>query len=316
MRPFALLALVALGVGCSSGRLDWSEKRFAEDQELENLWGRGDELFAVGVSGAVDMSKDGGHSWSRRSVRPPLGEQPPTLWAVSGAGPKRLFAVGSQGVVYRSDDGGDDWLLSSVLSNRSLHAIAADAGSTVAVAGEKGTLFVSHDTGDSWEARDAGTSHDLRAVWMRTREEWFAVGGVSAIEDEPVGVITRSTDGGATWKAVEIGTSSLSAIAESDGKLFVAGSGGTVLRSDDGGASWNAVAVPTTVGLERIVASDHRLVLVGGIPDHGTILESNDDGASFHVDVAKGPGMAGLWLTPSGSWCAMGHDTTFYSAVD
>ncbi|WP_437690821.1 WD40/YVTN/BNR-like repeat-containing protein [Sorangium sp. So ce176] len=72
-------------------------------RDLEAIWGRGDELFAVGGLGLSDVlrSRDGGATWEV------LAEVSGGLRSIWGDEAGALWACGREGVLLRSTDGGE-----------------------------------------------------------------------------------------------------------------------------------------------------------------------------------------------------------------
>lgn len=97
------------------------------------------------------------------------------------------------------------------------------------------------------------------------------------------GVVFRSGDAGATWKAQRTPTTrTLTAVAFSDEKNGVAvGHGATILRTVDGGASWQQVIVDDA-GKDSFLGAaalgGTRIVAYGSF---GLYLESNDNGQTW-----------------------------------
>ena len=120
------------------------------------------------------------------------------------------------------------------------------------------------------------TGETLRAVWGTETALW-AVGDA--------GTILRSIDHGASWAAVESGTTrNLKAIwGSAEGDLWIAGDGETVLRSTDAGRGWHRLdaTVAGAGSLEAIWGSEpHDVYLAGSA---GQLLHSDDHGRSFMV---------------------------------
>ena len=115
----------------------------------------GAEAVAVGQTGLVLRSSDGGERWA--------AEAPVTtrdLHAVRIAGDASLVvAVGQSGVVVRMglDDIATQELLDPALSLRALH-LSQHHGHAV---GDDGVMFTTHDLGRTWDPVAVGLDHDL-----------------------------------------------------------------------------------------------------------------------------------------------------------
>lgn len=145
------------------------------------------------------------------------------------------------------------------------------------ITGAYGLLLRTDDGGDSWKLHshrlDNPNGYHLYDI---TRSS----SGALLIAGE-AGQLHRSTDGGATWEALDspYDGSFFGVLATDQGNALIFGLRGRIFRSEDGGDSWTAIDAPgesTLFGGQ--VFPDGRIVLVGAA---GTILESRDEGRSF-----------------------------------
>jgi len=118
--------------------------------ELESVQIAGSGLgLAVGRSGAIVRSEDGGDHW-RTVIRP----TPHDLYGV-GIGHRRVVAVGAQGGLWTSDDQGRHWISPGVGTDTApfdaLLAVAfSPSGKIGIVVSEKGRILRSLDGGETW----------------------------------------------------------------------------------------------------------------------------------------------------------------------
>lgn len=109
----------------------------------------------------------------------------------------------------------------------------------------------------------------------------WAGGGLLAVGER--GVVFRSSDSGATWKAQRTPTMrTLAGVAFNDEKNGVAvGHGATILRTVDGGGNWQQVVVDDA-GKDSLLGvaalGETRIVAYGSF---GLYLESNDNGQTW-----------------------------------
>ena len=129
--------------------------------------------IAVGNSGTIVRSSDGGIGWS--VVPSPVGGE---LRGVSFHG-KIGVAVGLSGAVVRSTDGGSNWVLQSKPTTKNLYAVSM-GDSLAVITGEEGTIFISTDAGATWLTRTGGTASILFGVSVRGGVA-VGVGGQGAI---------------------------------------------------------------------------------------------------------------------------------------
>lgn len=247
--------------------------------------------WAVGHSGVVLHTTDGGETWERqldgtraaqmllddaqradgggadvaRRVREAEsfvadGPDKPFL-GVHFSDAARGWIVGAYGLALGTTDGGKSWhsLMGRIPNPRGKHLyeVRGDAD-VLLVSGEQGALFRSSDGGASFsELRTpyAGTYFGI----LRTRSETLIAYGLR-------GNAWRSTDGGANWEKVDVGQPVTLAAGQplKDGSILLGDESGRLLRSIDDGRSVTALALPPASGLTGIVqAADGALILSG-----------------------------------------------------
>lgn len=98
------------------------------------------------------------------------------------------------------------------------------------------------------------------------------------------GKITKTTNGGATWEAVDSGTEShLTSISSPGDHNFIAvGSGGVILKSSDWGTSWTIKQAPENTGTTEVYYYNEEVVYIAGA-GVGNFLKSEDGGENWEV---------------------------------
>src|SRR5690606_30030028 len=91
---------------------------------------------AVGASGVILRTADGGLSWEDRES--PVSVN---LFAVTAVGPNDAVAVGEQGTVLVTADAGETWGNEPNITSNILQAIVFRGGDKVWVAGRGGTIL-------------------------------------------------------------------------------------------------------------------------------------------------------------------------------
>ncbi len=112
------------GAGRVAG-LRWVACPSGTGYDLRSIFGTSDgkHLWAVGMSGIIVRSEDGGATW-----KTPKSSTTNGLNSISGASDgKRLWAVGDGGAIVESDDGGVNWFSLGSNSKHLLSAIFAAA---------------------------------------------------------------------------------------------------------------------------------------------------------------------------------------------
>lgn len=227
----------------------------------------GTDAWAVGDSGRVLRTLDGGSTWASS----PVGTA--SLRAVTQQG-LTVFIAGDGGLVWRSTDNGGSFASTALPGGMRLHGVAAPSSSNAVVVGDGGAIFRSTDGGGNWAAVTSGTGNNLRAVAFSSASDGWAVG--------QNGTVLHTTDGGGSWSPVAVGIgANLRAVAAAGSRVWIVGERGAALRSDNGGSSFSIV----NLGLDA--RSDVRGVALAGAAEvwvaggGGFVRRSDDDGATW-----------------------------------
>jgi photosystem II stability/assembly factor-like uncharacterized protein len=160
--------------------------------------------------------------------------------------------VGSGGTILRTTDGGTTWEQQSSGTTALLNGVFFTDANTGTAVGSGGTILRTTDGGATWEQQSSGTTAYLAGVFFTDANTGTAVGGEEdyLLYDISLGIILRTTDGGATWKQQSGGTSRtttpLYGVFFTDANAGTAvGYNGTILRTTTGG---EPVASQTTPG--------------------------------------------------------------------
>ncbi len=218
-------------------------------RQLLDLERAGERLVAVGASGLVVLSDDGGDSW--RQVEVPVSA---TLTAVHFPSARRGWAVGHAGVIIASDDGGETWTLQfdGRRANAALLAWATQQRETyeadLAAAEEAGADAAEIDDlaylaeeavylqEDAQLAVDTGPADPFLGVYFLDEQRGMAVGAY--------GMVYRTENGGQDWRihVSEIDNLDrfhLYALAQdAGGALYLSGEAGLLYRSTDEGVTF------------------------------------------------------------------------------
>src|SRR5689334_3678161 len=258
------------------------------------------------------------------------------IWVGTGEANDRNSSDWGDGV-YRTTDGGEHWTNVGLKDSRCIARIVVDPknpevayvaamGNLWADGGERG-LYKTNDGGKTWKpVLQAPAPHNARtgcgdvildpsnpqivyaALYARQRTPWSFTSGPNATNDEDVGGIFKSTNGGTSWKKltgglpVQTGRIGL-AVAASKPNIVMAvvqsyegGSGtltdlrsksGGVFRSEDGGEHWARMSAidprPFYFSQIRIdPANDQRVYLL-----EFALLVSDDGGKNFREDLSE-----------------------------
>lgn len=284
--------------------VSWAARQGVTNATLNAIdFAGGADGWAVGDSGTVLRTADGGVSWA---AQPTLVAT--ALRAVDFASATDGWAVGDAGTVIHTANGGGTWTAQTVPTIAALRAVrCTDAASAWAV-GDAGTMLRSAGPGGAWTLQPVPTTATLTAID-------FANGKLGCVVGSG-GTMLRTADGGATWTTQSVPTSAaLRAVHLVDSQLgWAVGDAGTILRTTDGGAKWTLQAVPTTATLRSV----HFLDAAAGwaVGDGGTILRTTNAGAKWIAE--RTPGSANLSavrFTGSSTGWAVGESGTMLRAT-
>jgi photosystem II stability/assembly factor-like uncharacterized protein len=238
--------------------------------------------WAIGASGAIVTTRNGGREWERQSS----GTQE-ELWAIAFSDRLHGWIMGDHGTALQTVDGGRNWKLVPPF---------VSAVSNGAQPKSPAVRAVPNGAAPNFPVKNAslnGTLPNLISLVFVTAQSGWVVG--------THGTILHTEDGGLTWSQQESNTTEafrgigfLPATignAESNGMTaFVAstignavGNGGTVVRTDDGGKTWKPdLNLRADYSNVNFYAVSFPTPLTGWIVGSGgTILHTSDGGKSW-----------------------------------
>ena len=290
--PLSLLSALALAV--TTARAGGIQSLYSRD---------GTDVWAVGDSGVVYRSLDGGARWTSSA----LGDK--ALRGVAARG-FNVLVVGDSGKVWHSQDSGGAWALSVLPGVPNLFAIDMPSDSIGYIVGSHGAILETSDGGNSWTAEVSGTVANLNALRFSDDLDGWAVGDG--------GTALRTTDGGVHWNAIAAGAAQALQAVDVDGPhVWVVGVGGLALRSDDGGASWIPLQLkldtPVDVKTVWLQSADSVYIAGGG----GFIRRSYDRGATWeflqHPMQAQ---ISDVFFVGARGWAASNRNRSVMSTLD
>lgn len=175
-----------------------------------------------------------------------------------------------------------------------------------------------------WHQLNSGVVGPLYSVhFPEGTQVGYAVGaGVDSLGGGDVGLVIKTTDGGATWVSrVAEGTRALRSVYfKDDSTGFAVGDAGTIIRTGDGGASWAAMAVPDTDDLTRVQFPENTMTgYIGVHPDSGAKVLKTTDGGDNWISVALGGPMARSYscgMATDSTGVAVGYEGWVYGTLD
>lgn len=246
----------------------WVEMEKGTIQGVQAITKSGNVYFAVGNSGKIIRSTDGGITWT-------LFEQSASVYwqdvETSGA---KVYVIGEAGTVRQSTDGGATFSQLSLSVTENLYDM--DTGvNTGYMVGAGGRILYYGSAANIWHTPTSPTSLALFGVHDRGDGTGWIVGAE--------GVLLYTGNSGITWtnkgKAAD---TDLNAVWFSSASVgYVVGKNGTIRKTADGGVSWTTINVTglSTQTLFDIEAVGDDLVIAGD----KVIVRSQDGGATWSV---------------------------------
>ncbi len=154
--------------------------------DLRGASAGGGRAWAVGESGTIMRSTDGGANWKQQDSGCDLW-----LYGVSAGSAARVWAVGEGGVILTTSDGGSAWTRHPAGATRTLYGVDAVGATTAWAVGDGGVIMKTADGGTTWTPQASGTASALYAVSAVDASTAWTVGAG--------GVVLKTVDGGASW---------------------------------------------------------------------------------------------------------------------
>jgi photosystem II stability/assembly factor-like uncharacterized protein len=252
-------------------------------------------LYVVSTSGIV-TSANGGETWSD----PVRLANPAFMLAIDPIVSSTIYAATANGIL-KSTDGGTNWITADngLPASRSIQFLLIDpfATSTIYAVRTNGEIFKTTDGGESWTSIKTGAARNFGA-WQLTlvldpvNPSTIYAGSFANFENGLARGISKSTDGGVTWKVVERGLppnafiDGLALDPTSPSTIFARANTGTVVKSIDGGESWTILDLNLPPGNHFVAPAAGSSTVYAGyyILDPsgiGGVSKSNDGGLSW-----------------------------------
>lgn len=228
----------------------------------------GIDVWAVGRSGNVFHSFDGGVTWGSYLQGTADFHGVCTLDA-------NVWIVGDNGSLFRSTNDGNDWRYQNVGGSSSLRAVTFLNATAGWIAGATGTIFKTTDGGDTWVAQASPTTQQLNALSFVDSVTGYAVGAA--------GALLKTLNGGALWtlSSPPGWTKDIYSVGTREHTVYVVGADCFSFKSTDGGTSWQGLNFKTDsrsdVNNVFVRTIDDAFFVGGG----GYIREGTDGGTTF-----------------------------------
>jgi len=250
--------------------------------------------WAVGTSGSLLRSVDGGDTWS---LSTPSAATLGALYFLDG---EDGWIVGGD-LVLHTMDGGATW--STKATGAALNSVYFLSNSMGVAVGNAGAVLRTTDAGATWTAQ-APTSADLNAVYFVGTTGWI-VGN---------GVVLKSVDSGASWTSTLSTGAVLNAVYFQDASSgWAVGTLGTIMKTTDGGATWTSSnPVSASLSSVRFPVADTGWA----VGSAGAILKTTNGGTSWTEQHPVGADLKGVYFIDSSVGWAVGSGGTVLKTTD
>jgi len=231
-----------------------------------------DTGFAVGDSGMIFKTVNGGYDWTMKNANPLYN-----LRSVYFLNETTGLASGVSGTILRTTDCGETWSQVPTGVTAVLYGINFFGQDTGFVIG--GTewpapqlILKTTDGGLTWSHSDLALG-GINAVFFANSTTGYGVGGG--------GKVMKTTDGGDNWNYHSFGTDfSFSGVSfQNDSFGCFVGGDGKIVTTHDGGKYWDFPESGTTAGLNSVNFPDASTGYIAG--NSGIVLQTRDGGETW-----------------------------------
>ncbi|MBF8280779.1 MAG: hypothetical protein HW383_552 [Candidatus Magasanikbacteria bacterium] len=190
-----------------------------------------DNGIAVGYSGSIRYTADGGKTWTGANQTTPNNLRDVFIMP----GTTRTFAVGDNGTVLYSSSSWAFWTELMTNTGANLNGIYCVSPLTCWTVGDSGTILKSTNGGSSWSVQASNTIYQLRSVFFRDANTGWAASNN--------GAILKTTNGGTTWTNIPTPiTDPIYDIQFVDSSIgYAVAADRKILKTTNGGAIWSRV---------------------------------------------------------------------------
>ncbi|MCX6167921.1 MAG: protein kinase [Ignavibacteriales bacterium] len=269
-------------------------------RNLNSIYVVGDKFAAaVGDSGLVLSSVDGGNTWTRNNL-----DSTKTLSDIYIFPSGKTLIVGDSSSLYYSTHFIDSLRSIPLIKGFTLFKIKFIDDYTGFITGNKGLILKTVNGGSSWFKVNTNTDEVIFDLSFFNSRKGIAVGWN--------GVILNTNNGGESWtKSTEPITDNYLKSIDliKDGYGLIVGGDGTVLRTVNFGKDWEKNKLNSAGGFQKVkFITDNNSIIIGS---RGTILISKNKGESWDlVDSHFYSNMNGLAISSYGQVFIVGVNGT------
>jgi photosystem II stability/assembly factor-like uncharacterized protein len=229
--------------------------------------------FAVGDSGRIQKTTDGGSTWNAQSS----GVIADLEW-VFFINANTGFAVGDSGRILKTTNGGTSWISKTSGTTSKFRCVYFPSDTIGYTVGDAAVVRKTTDGGESWSSQDPGGSSLYSVFFPVDEDTGYAVGSS--------GTIRKTTDGGTNWN-LQIGVTSSRLRGVHfpvDAQIgFAAGEFGSLLKTTNGGTNWSNVTDSAHVNKDfnNVYFTSSSVGYIAG--EEATILKTTDGGSTWNL---------------------------------
>lgn len=238
----------------------------------------GSAVLAVGGSGTIVRTANGGTTWTARSSMTQTN-----FYDVQFLDLRTGYACTDAGKVWKTTNAGVSWTATSLDAGVLLYELYFLDENTGWAVGAGGRIYKTINGGVDWSQQTTGVTDELLGVRFVDANKGWAVG--------QNGRLLSTSNGGTSWSASTLGSGYLTDIdfyGTQDG--VVVGSGGAVYVTSNGGTNWSLPTGPASVtpDFESVDMVDATTFYAGSNPassvlwGSATLLKATADGATWN----------------------------------
>lgn len=244
---------------------------------------------AVGDSGAIIISNDGGLTWNQRELGRKINLS--DIYCLPNG---KAIIIGDSSTVYYCQNNLDSLQLIPVMQGHTLFRVKFIDDEAGFITGSKGLILKTTNGGINWKKTSSNTSELVFDISFIDSKHGFAVGWD--------GMILETTNAGESWYKKDdhsVDNYFKSIDFTKQGYGLIVGGDGTILRSTNHGQHWEETKITDIGGLQKVLfISERYAVLIG---NRGTIMVSKDNGETWDlVDTQLFSNMNDIALNPDG----------------
>ncbi len=271
----------------ASTRLQYCDRLTAST--AYDVWGESGygKVIAVGSSGTVLRSINGGNTWTRTSYSS-------STWnSISMVNSNTGWIAGSSGRTYRTVNGGSSFSEVTNTTTSTLYEVVFANANTGWIFGSSGTIRRTTNAGLTWTTQTApGVTSAIRGAHFVDQYTGWLCGNS--------GKVSKTNDGGEVWTAQN--SNSTAALYDIDmintNTGWMCGSSSTLRKTVNGGTTWSTLTIPYTgVTLWGVDFVDQYNGMIVGT--NGRTFRTRNGGSSWEFENNSGATNTNVYLTSS-----------------